>query len=392
MAWLGIEVQVFCALAEANIPREIQRKKLERARNRTPVQDSVPQTTTSMGVNSSNLLDQVVDRMMGRMNSEVRRQESLIQQRPESIPNIHNLSFATDRVLGPERTGYMNRCSRLVNFSGSETPQKGEHSFAQWLHYYEISEPFYPENLMREAVVGSLRGNAYESIRGLGPRASVHKIVENLKKKYESKTNPDLAMQEFYRINQSPKETVMNFGTRLYSILTKIRTSHPNLMSELESEKRLHDRFFYGLKLPLRDSIRYHYEQLEADYEMLLDEAKKREDERNHSNDNNNPIVLKGGPVDPKESEMQALKQQVAELLKLAKAQNVINDKKNDRSSQERTNRSEGPREVLQRTFGPGPQTNSSGPLEGTRGQSNASDVKECSTPVGSQIPSELNS
>ena len=39
---------------------------------------------------------------------------------------------------------------------------------------------------------------------------------------------------------------------------------------------------------------------------------------------------------DQKESEMQALKQQVAELLKLAKAQNVINDKKNDRSSQER--------------------------------------------------------
>ena len=66
--------------------------------------------------------------------------------------------------------------------------------------------------------------------------------------------------------------------------------------------------------------------------------------------------------MDPKESEMQALKQQVAELLKLAKAQNVINDKKNDRSSQERTNRS-GLREVLPRTFGPGPQTNSSGPF-----------------------------
>ena len=282
---------MFCALAEANVPREIQRETQERARNRIPAQYSVPQATTSMVVNSSNLLDQVVDRMMGRMNSEVRWQESLIQQRPESITNIHNQSFATDRVLGPERTGYMNRCSRLVNFRGSETPQKGEHTFAQWLHYYEVSKPSYPENLMREAIMGSLRGNAYESIRELGSRASVHKVVENLKKKYESETNPDLAMQEFYRINQGPKKTVMNFGTRLYSTLTKIRTNHPNLISELESEKRFHDRFFYGLKLPLRDSIRYHYEQLEADYEMLLDEAKKRDDERNHSNNNNNPIV-----------------------------------------------------------------------------------------------------
>ena len=102
--------------------------------------------------------------------------------------------------------------------------------------------------------------------------------METLKKKYQSRTNPDLVMQEFYKINQGPKEIVMDFGTRLYSTLTKIRTNHPNLMSELESEKRPSDRFFYGLKLPLRDSIHYHYEQMEADYDVLTDEAKKRED------------------------------------------------------------------------------------------------------------------
>ena len=88
----------------------------------------------------------------------------------------------------------------------------------------------------------------------MGPRAPVFKIIETLKKKYQSRTNPDLTMQEFYKINQGPKETVMDFGTRLYSTLTKIRINHPNLMSELESKKRLGDRFFCGLKLPLRDS------------------------------------------------------------------------------------------------------------------------------------------
>ena len=124
-------------------------------------------------------------------------------------------------------------------------PHKREHTFAQGLHNYEVSEPSYPENFMREAIVWSLRSNGYESIRGLGPRASVHRIVETLKKIYESKTNPDLVMQEFYRMNQGSKETMMDFGTRLYSTLTKIRTNHPNLMSELESEKRLCDRFFY---------------------------------------------------------------------------------------------------------------------------------------------------
>ena len=79
--------------------------------------------------------------MMGRMNSEVRRFESLIKQRPESVLNIHNQSFATDKILGPERKGYMNKLPRLVNFSGSETPQNEEHTFAQWLHHSEVSEP-----------------------------------------------------------------------------------------------------------------------------------------------------------------------------------------------------------------------------------------------------------
>ena len=89
----------------------------------------------------------------------------------------------------------------------------GEHTFAQWLHHHEVSEPSYPRNLMRESIVGSFCGNAYESIRGLGPRAPVFKIVETLKKKYQSRTNQDLTMQEFYKINQGPKETVMDFGT-----------------------------------------------------------------------------------------------------------------------------------------------------------------------------------
>ena len=96
----------------------------------------------------------------------------------------------------------------------------------------------------------------------------------------------------------------MDFRTRLYSALTKIRTNHPNLMSELESEKRLWDLFFYGLKLPLRDSIHYHYEQMEADYDILIDEAKKREDEHNFNNSNNNPVVAKSESVDQRESEL----------------------------------------------------------------------------------------
>ena len=170
--------------------------------------DKRRKATTSMGAHSNNLLDQMVDRMMGHMNQTVRRLESLIQQRPNvpSIPSICNQSSAMERMIGPERMGLMNRHPRLVTYSGSENPQKGKHTFTQWLPHYEVSEPSYPEDLMRETIVGSLHGNAYESIRGLGPRVPVFKIVETLKNKYQSRTNPDLMIQEIYKINQGPKE------------------------------------------------------------------------------------------------------------------------------------------------------------------------------------------
>ena len=81
-------------------------------------------------------------------------------------------------------------------------------------------------------------------------------------------------------------------------------------------EKRLWDHFFYGLKLPLWDSIHYHYE---ADYDILMDEAKKREDEHNFNNSNKNPVEAKSGSVDQRELEVQALKQDVVELLTIVK-------------------------------------------------------------------------
>ena len=135
----------------------------------------------------------------------------------------------------------------------------------------------------------------------------------------------------------------MDFGTRLYSTLTKIRTNHPNLMSEEESEKRLQDHFFCGLKLPLRDSIHYYYEQMEVNYDILIDEAKKREDECNFNNSNNDPVVAKSGLVDQRESELQALKQQVAEKLTVVKSQNVVDNSQNGKGPSNKNEKVERP-------------------------------------------------
>ena len=130
----------------------------------------------------------------------------MIQQKSyvPSIPSVCNQTDATDRLVGPERVSLMNRHPRLA-FSGSENPQKGEHTFVQWLHHFEVSEPSYPGNLMRETIVGSLHGNAYECIRGLGPRAPVHKIVETLKKSIRAGPIQTLLCKSFIKSIKAQK-------------------------------------------------------------------------------------------------------------------------------------------------------------------------------------------
>ena len=102
---------------------------------------------------------------------------------------------------------------------------------------------------------------------------------------------------------------------------------------------------------------------MEANYDILIDEARKREDEHNFKNSNNNPVVAKSGPVDQRESELQAPKQQVAELLTVVKSQNVVNNSKNGKGPNNKNEKVERPQETLLRTFRPGPQTNALGPF-----------------------------
>ena len=127
MTWLGIEVQVSCTMAYSGLLHEVHRQREERRQEIkvSPV-GSEPQATTSMGINSNNLLDQMVYRMMGCMNQEVRWLESLIQQKPDvpSIPSICNQSNAMERMIGPERMGLMNRHPQLVTLVGLRTHKR----------------------------------------------------------------------------------------------------------------------------------------------------------------------------------------------------------------------------------------------------------------------------
>ena len=53
-------------------------------------EESGPQAMMSMGGHSNNLLEQMVDRVMGCMTKEVRRLESIIQQKSD-VPSIQSV-------------------------------------------------------------------------------------------------------------------------------------------------------------------------------------------------------------------------------------------------------------------------------------------------------------
>ena len=66
--------------------------------------------------------------------------------------------------------------------------------------------PSYPKGLLKEAIFGSLKGNAADIARGLGPETTTDKALELFDGVFGRKTNPDVLIQIFYKITQDPKE------------------------------------------------------------------------------------------------------------------------------------------------------------------------------------------
>ena len=123
---------------------------------------------------------------------------------------------------------------------------------------------------MKEAIFGSLKGSAADIARGLGPETTVDKVLELLDGVFGRKTNPDMLMQDFYKITQDTKEKVSNFGIRLKIALDMILVFHPECLTPEEAAKKLKDRFYYGVRQNVREGLRYYYEVLQADYTTLL--------------------------------------------------------------------------------------------------------------------------
>ena len=69
---------------------------------------------------------------------------------------------------------------RINTFSGDATPGKIEVSFEQWCHKVQCVKAHYPESVVWESIIRSLKGSAADMAQFMGPTASVTHILWKL--------------------------------------------------------------------------------------------------------------------------------------------------------------------------------------------------------------------
>ena len=136
-------------------------------------------------------------------------------------------------------------------------PGKTEVSFEQWYHEVQCVKDRYPESVVWESIVLSLKGAAADMAWYMGPTASVREILQKSMVNFETVASSDALMQNFYKVTQGNHKKVPSFATRLEGTLNKIWLKCPGRIADHEVACHLKDRQFHGVCKHIGDSIRY---------------------------------------------------------------------------------------------------------------------------------------
>ena len=91
---------------------------------------------------------------------------------------------------------------KISTFSGDMAPGKTEVSYEQWSHEVQCVKDHYPESVVRESIMQSLKGAAADMAHYMGPTAGVSDILEKLSVIFGTVASFDVLMQNFYKILQ----------------------------------------------------------------------------------------------------------------------------------------------------------------------------------------------
>ena len=156
----------------------------------------------------------------------------------------------------------------ISKFSGTEPTPTDELNFDQWCIDVKSYQVSYPDNILLPAIRKSIVGRAKSVIRHLSPSYTVDEVI-----------------------------TVLIFSIRLRDMLTKLSLRFPDRIPKEDHDKILKDRFFYGIKPELHNSIRHLYDNDSVTFSQLLVKAHRNEEEESASRIVNKKITMENDPT-----------------------------------------------------------------------------------------------
>ena len=307
-----------------------------------------------------------LEKIVEGLSEKIQKMETqLISGKGFSTSSAQNLSGS----FGNLTTSFQVKANLDIGkFSGIEPVPDSELTFDQWridVRSYQTSVLDY---ILLPAVRKLIVGKAQSVVRTLGPNYSVEDVIKCLAREYEGVASSDIVFKEFYQLKQERGEKVQIFSIRLRDALTNLTSRFPERVLATDRDKMLRDRFFYGIKAKMRNSMRHLYDDEKVMFGELLMKARQNEDEEVLAK-----VISKSVSVDTEIKN--GLEEKVDKLLAVAKSSQYSVEKGKRDSSQTpkqtpTNSRQNTPtkRDGDMRSNLQGPEANASGPFpEGLR-------------------------
>ena len=143
----------------------------------------------------------------------------------------------------------------LGKFSRMEPVPNNELTFNQWRVDVQSYQANVPDHVLLPAICKSIIGKAQSVVRMLEPSYTVEDVIKCLAREYEGVASSDIVFKEFYQLKQERGEKVQVFSIRLREALANLSSRFPERVPREDHERMLRDRFFYGIKTKMRNSI-----------------------------------------------------------------------------------------------------------------------------------------
>ena len=185
----------------------------------------------------------------------------------------------------------------ISKFSGIAPTPNDELNFDQWCIDVKSYQANYPDNILLPAIWKSNIGKAKSVIRHLGPSYMVNEVITVLTQEYEGVMSSDMIFKDFYQLKQERNEKVQIFSIQLRDMLTKLSIRFPDRVPKEDHDKILKDRFFHGIKVKLRNSVRHLYDNESVTFSQLLVKARRNEEEEITSKVVNKNVTMENKPT-----------------------------------------------------------------------------------------------